>query len=164
MPPNAQLVPCVIINVWLPALDGEENCPLAAFLVIQMVKNLPATCEAQVWPLGWEDNLEKEMATHSSVLAWKTPWTEKPGELQTMRSQSRIWLSNIFTLSATEAPCYLKAIWGRGIIPYGWELRLKFRPIGDRTTWTREFISPSWFLLPRGSRHLTTFIKTHWTW
>ena len=44
------------------------------------------------------------------------------------------WVSNTFTFSANEAPCYLKAIWGRGVIPYGWELRLKFRPIGDHTS------------------------------
>ena len=43
--------------------------------------------EMQVWSLGWEDPLEKEMATHSSMLAWKTPWTEEPGGLQSMRLQ-----------------------------------------------------------------------------
>ena len=48
----------------------------------QMVKkNLPAMWETQVRSLGWEDTLEKEMATHSSILAWKIPWTEEPGEL-----------------------------------------------------------------------------------
>ena len=52
-----------------------------------MVKHLPAMWEAQVQPLGCEDPLEKEMATHSSTLGWKIPWTEKPGRLQAMRSQ-----------------------------------------------------------------------------
>ena len=47
----------------------------------QMVKNLPAMQETQVQPLGWEDPLEKGMATHSSILAWRTPWTEEPGRL-----------------------------------------------------------------------------------
>ena len=47
----------------------------------QAVKNLPAVQESQVQSLGWEDPLEKEMATHSSILAWKIPWTEKPGGL-----------------------------------------------------------------------------------
>ena len=47
----------------------------------QMVKNLPAIQETQVQSLGWEDPLEKETATHSSVLAWEFPWTEKPGGL-----------------------------------------------------------------------------------
>ena len=48
----------------------------------QMVKNLPAMQETQVRSLGQEDPLEKEMATHSSTLAWKIPWTEEPGRLQ----------------------------------------------------------------------------------
>ena len=49
--------------------------------VAQMVKNLPAKQETRVQFLGWEDPLEKEMATHSSTLAWKIPWTETPGGL-----------------------------------------------------------------------------------
>ena len=52
-----------------------------------MVKNLPAMRETQVSSLGWEDPLEKEMATHSSIFAWKIPWTEEPGGLQSMESQ-----------------------------------------------------------------------------
>ena len=51
-----------------------------------MVKRLPTMQETQVQSLGWEDPLEREMATHSSILAWKTPWTEKPGGLQSMGS------------------------------------------------------------------------------
>ena len=54
------------------------------FLVAQLVKNLPAVQETQVQSLGWEDPLEKEMANHSSILAWKIPWTEEPGGLQSM--------------------------------------------------------------------------------
>ena len=53
----------------------------------QRVKNLPAMQETWVLFLGWEDPLEKEMTTHSSILAWKIPWTEEPGELQSMGSQ-----------------------------------------------------------------------------
>ena len=52
-----------------------------------MVKNLPAMQETQVQSLVWKDPLEKEMATHSSVLTWKIPWTEGPGEIQPMGSQ-----------------------------------------------------------------------------
>ena len=55
-------------------------------LVAQMVKNMPAMQETQVWSLGWEDPLEKEMATHSSNLDWGIPWTEEPGGLQSMGS------------------------------------------------------------------------------
>ena len=56
-------------------------------LVAQMVKSLPAMRETWVRYLGQEDLLEKEMATHSSVLAWKIPWTEEPCRLQSMGSQ-----------------------------------------------------------------------------
>ena len=52
---------------------------LVASLVAQMVQCLPAMWETQVQSLGWEDPLEKEMATQSSTLAWKIPWTEEPG-------------------------------------------------------------------------------------
>ena len=50
------------------------------------VKNPPVMQETQVYYLGWEDPLEKEMATHSSILAWRIPWTEEPGGLQSMGS------------------------------------------------------------------------------
>ena len=56
-------------------------------LVTQMVKNLPAMQETQVQSLVQEDILEKEMATHSSTLAWKIPWTKEPGRLQSVGSQ-----------------------------------------------------------------------------
>ena len=55
--------------------------------VAQLVKNPPAMQETPVPFLGWEDPLEKEMATHSRVLAWKIPWTEEPGGLESMESQ-----------------------------------------------------------------------------
>ena len=58
-----------------------------ASLVAQMVKRLPAMQETWVRSLGREDPLEKEMATHSSILAWRIPWTEEPGRLQSMGSQ-----------------------------------------------------------------------------
>ena len=66
-----------------------------------MVKNLPAIQETQVRSLAWEDPLEKEMATHSSVLSWRIPWTEKPSRLQSMGLQTsdtakRLTLSQIY--------------------------------------------------------------------
>ena len=54
---------------------------------LPLVKNLPAVQETQVRSLDWEDTLEKEMATHSRILAWKISWIEKPGGLQSMGSQ-----------------------------------------------------------------------------
>ena len=56
-------------------------------VMVQTVKNLPAMQETQVQPLGWEDPLEKGMAIHSSILAWRIPWTEEPGGLESMGSQ-----------------------------------------------------------------------------
>ena len=55
--------------------------------MVQMVKNLPVMQETWVRSLGWEDPLEKKMATHSSTLAWRIPWREEPGGLQSMESQ-----------------------------------------------------------------------------
>ena len=60
---------------------------MGASLVAQTVKHLPTMRETQVQSLGREDPLEKEMATHSSILAWKIPWTEDPARLQSMDSQ-----------------------------------------------------------------------------
>ena len=56
-------------------------------LMARMVKSLPAMWETQVWSLGWKDSLEKEMATHFSILAWKIPWMEEHGRLQPMGLQ-----------------------------------------------------------------------------
>ena len=55
-----------------------------------MVKNPPAVQETRVQSLGQEDPLEKEMATHSSILAWRIPWTEEPGRIQSIGSQKKI--------------------------------------------------------------------------
>ena len=66
--------------------EGPGDVPRAS-LVAQRVKRLPATWETWVRSLGWEDPLEKEMATHSSILAWRIPWMEEPGGLQSTGSQ-----------------------------------------------------------------------------
>ena len=65
---------------------GEENGHLLQWvsLIAQLVKNLPAMQEIQVQFLGREDTREKEMATHSSILVWRIPWTEEPGRRQSM--------------------------------------------------------------------------------
>ena len=65
----------------------NRNQLQGASLVAQLVKNLPAVQETWVPSLGWEDPLEKEMATHSSILAWKISWTQEPDGLQSMGSQ-----------------------------------------------------------------------------
>ena len=61
--------------------------PGLASLVAQRLKRLPAMRETRVQSLGQEDPLEKEMATHSSILAWRIPWMEEPGRLQSTGSQ-----------------------------------------------------------------------------
>ena len=70
-----------------------------ASLMVQTVENLPAIQETQVWSLGWEDPLEKRMATHSSILAWRIPRTEEPGGLQCCVSFwcTAKWISHMFT-------------------------------------------------------------------
>ena len=60
---------------------------LVTSLVAQRLKSLPPMQETWVRSLGWEDPLEKEMATHSSILVWRIPWMEEPGRLQSTRSQ-----------------------------------------------------------------------------
>ena len=76
-------------------------------LVAQKVKNLPSMMETQVRSLDQENPLEKETATHSSILAWKIPWIEEPGSLQFIRSQkSRTQLSSWTPTQAPERPSY----------------------------------------------------------
>ena len=80
-----------------------------ASLVTLMVKNLPAMCETQVRSLGQEGFLEKGMATHSSIFAWRIPWADEPGELQSMETHTTERLTHthsciaggFFTIRAT---------------------------------------------------------------
>ena len=73
---------CILIK-W--GLDHSNLNPTRVALVAQMAKNPPAMQETWVQPLGWEDPLERGMATHSSILDWRISWTEEPGGLQFMR-------------------------------------------------------------------------------
>ena len=87
---------------------NKANFPFHwASLVAQLVKNPPAMQETQAWSLGQEDLLEKEMATPSSILAWRILWTEEPGGLLSMRSQRvrHDWVTNIFL--STNPACLL---------------------------------------------------------
>ena len=108
------------LNIWKftvhvllkPALENFENyftsmwdeCNCAVVWAFfrdfpggSAVKNVPAMQEIWVWSLGWEDPLEKEMAIHSSTIAWKIPWTEEPGRLQSTGSQrvGRDWMTSL---------------------------------------------------------------------
>ena len=80
------------LNIW-------EQVPFQRVsLVAQMIKNLPAMQETWVWSLGGEGPLEESMASHTSILAWRIPWTEEPGGLQSIGSQrvGHIWATNTF--------------------------------------------------------------------
>ena len=116
-----------------PSANAVHTRDCALIPVAQRVKHLPAVRETWVQSLGGEDSLEKEMATHSSILAWKTPWMEKPGGLQSMESQSRTRLSDFtFTFLFRKIPCRTK-----------WQLTLVFlsgesqgqRSLADYSPW-----------------------------
>ena len=85
---------------------------MGASLVAQTVKNPPAMRETWVWSLGREDALEEDMATHSSVLAWRVPWTEEPGGLQSTGSPraGHDWATNSFISRGAEI---LPASWSK---------------------------------------------------
>ena len=76
----------IVPRFGLPTSIGSDN-DLAFFMVAQRLKRLPPMQETRVQSLGQEDPLEKEMVTHSSILAWRIPWTEEPGGLQSTGSQ-----------------------------------------------------------------------------
>ena len=110
---------------------------MRAFLVVQMVKNLPAMQETWVWSLGWEDPLEKGMTTHSNILAWRIPWTEKPGGLQSMGGKelgTTEWLTHMMLLCEG----YFSVL--SPIFPYVFLTRKR---------WALLWI-PSWVTFPRG--------------
>ena len=95
----------------------QTNDMTQVSLVAQIVKNLP-TVETQIWSLGWEAPLEKGMATHSSILTWRNPWTEEPSGLQFMGLQRvRHWVTYTFTCSSDSRPKPTRR-WGH-ILEYG---------------------------------------------
>ena len=90
-----------------------------ASLVAQTVKRLPAMRETRVQSLGQEDPLEKEMATHSSILAWRIPWMEEPGRLQSTGSQSRTRLSDFTFFSLYHMCMYVRSVVSDSVGPHG---------------------------------------------
>ena len=98
----------------LPEVPSEVQIRLGlrfvpwASLVAQRLKRLPLMWETWVRSLGWEDPLEKEMAIHSNILAWRIPWTEKPSRLQSMGSQ-RVRLSD-FTYLRDFNPYFIRRL------------------------------------------------------
>ena len=121
--------------------------------------------ETWVWSLGRKDPLEKEKATHSSTLAWKIPWTEKPGRLQFIGLQSRTWLSDftfIFTLEGGWSVFHLrkKSVWS-GSDDHkeasGVDL-LPFSPWRTRSVWVSQDTAAS----PPGSRGEEDILQGEW--
>ena len=104
--------------------------PAQASLVAQLVKNLPSVQETGVRSLGWEDPLEKGVAIHSSILAWRIPWTEEPAGLQSMGSQ-RV-RQNGATNAATAAGS--RRVWV--ISPHVSLLTLPLSPSGSLPDWS----------------------------
>ena len=98
---------CLLHSLCLPSAGFvvSANNPWWTSLVAQIVKRLPTVQETRVPSLGWEDPLEKEMATHSSILAWKIPRTEDPGRLHSLGSQ-RVRHNWATWLSHTNNPRY----------------------------------------------------------
>ena len=108
---NFLKITCFLFNIhFLPNL-----CVKMMSLVAQLVKNLPTVQETRVPSLGWEDPLEKEIATHSSILGWKISWTEEPGGLQSMGLQrvGHDWATNTYLkqkTTTTKNPLDLKGL------------------------------------------------------
>ena len=99
LPPDHIVIIC--LNLWSSLwLNHRSSLNLWVSLVAQSVKGLPTMQETQVQSLGQENPLEKEMATHSSTLAWKIPWTEEPHRLQCMGLQRvwHNWVTSLITL------------------------------------------------------------------
>ena len=105
--------------------DWVINFPFSwVSLVAQMVKNLPSIWEIQVQPLGWDDPVEKEMATHSSILAWRIPWTEElVGSSPWGQKELNMTNSNAFTFHflwnvKCSLPYFMPRFWNLGFYVY----------------------------------------------
>ena len=126
-------------NVSKRAVIFNEICMKSASLMAQMVKNLPATQEAQVQSLGREYSLEKGMATHCSILAWRIPWTEKPGRWQSMGSQTeRLTIPNYIWNHQEAEPTHLL-----GVISLTKHVHKTKQPITNQATKNKQKSSES---------------------
>ena len=139
--------------LWKINWDNLGGAKRRASLVAQVVSNLPAMQETQVQSLNQKDPLEKEIATHSSILAWRIPWTEGPGRLQSMGSQRvrHDWVTNTLErrqeVPALNVPCQPPQSSQSGI-HLGWEMCL---PPGRALSQTR-YEQEDW---PETTRKLT---------
>ena len=147
--PNSQKVPSAPFAVDpSPTLDSGNNWSIFfsyTFASPQMVKHLPTMRETWVQSLGREDLLEKEMATHSSTLAWKIPWMEEPGRLQSMGSQR---VRHDFTFTFT--------------LPYPWRYlpKSKFQHMSSPWDISSHELELRWLFLLLNKRYLISKYKT----
>ena len=118
-----------------------------ASIVAHVVKSLPWMQETWVWSMGWEDPLEKRMATHSSILSWRIPWTEEPGGLQSMELQKvrHDWVTNIHKhISRIQRNPVWQAWWGVGITYLS---ELPFCTFNILNLWTFNSVLVKWIRL-----------------
>ena len=112
-------------------------------LVAQMAKNQPAMPEIWVQFLVWEDPLEKEMATHSNILAWRIPWTEEPSGLHIVhgvaKSQKWNWLQNDWATKHSTA-CNIRGNWVKGV----WEFSVLSLPKNLKLFWNQKVFIKQW--------------------
>ena len=118
-----------------------------------MVKCLYAMQETQVWSLDWEDPLEKEMAAHSSTLAWKIPWTEEPGRLQSMGSQRvrHNWLHFHFHFGISRYTLYIYKTNNKNLLystgNYTQYLLITYNGKESKREYTHTYIWYNWIIL-----------------
>ena len=112
-PRNRTQVSCIAGRFFTSWVTREAQEYWSSSLVAQMVKCLPAMRDARVGSLGWEDPLEKEMATHSSTLAWRIPWMQEPGGLQAMGLQrvGHHWATSLVVLVFYLVKCHNHLFW-----------------------------------------------------
>ena len=113
-------------------LQGLKVFP-GGSLVVQSVKNPPAMLETRVQSLGWEDPVEEGMATHSSILVWRIPWTEEPGWLQSIESQSdtvkrvnthSYFFEHISLHTSTKPASLIFSHFSPALLWYNWQIKI----------------------------------------
>ena len=122
------------------------NSFMRASLVAQRLKCLPPMQEMRVWSLGWEDPPEKETATHSSILAWRIPWSEEPGRLQSIGSQRvrHDWVTSLSSLpGGSEEPGGLQSMESQKV-GHNWVTNTFFHFQGLITSQRTHLLIPSY--------------------
>ena len=115
-------------------LIKKKRSPVSKYLVspvAQMVKNLPAVKDTQALSLGWEDLLEEWIASHSSILVWRIPWTEEPGGLQSVGSQ-RVGHDSVTDIQHTHIQVLREVLQN---LHYGWEFLTTWDKMPGSVLW-----------------------------